>query len=540
MSLSFGLGVGLNQSQKLTPQMQQAIRLLALSHLELEQEIQTKLENNPLLERIDDDFERESFEHAEHLSLDDWTKDGWNDNNWQKNSDVSDDGFEGDFEGDSYDKLTNSGLDNEAMDSDWDNVYTPDFECDGDFRVAGQYDDEHEYQGETHTTIQEHVRFQMGFVSLNDKEALVLDYLLDAMDDIGYIRLSVDELYHNLSVLASFYQWEDTITPPQILTVLQHIQSCSPTGVGARNLSECLRLQLDELLKNNPDLPFADEAYMVLGSTGYLETNNIKALIQATGLSPDEIKGAMAIIRTLNPEPASEFYQNDNRPSDSIDIPDVLVIALEHSHNKYTKKSLANTENTDAWRVVLNQDIIPNLQINQEYASLIKKGDDSDDNIYLKDKLNDARLFIRSIDERNQNLLKVASCIVRRQQAFLERGVEAMTPLTLKNVADEVGLHESTVSRLTTNKTMLTPQGLYPLKYFFSSSVGSDDGEVSSTAICAQIQNMIQAENPKKPLSDAHITSILESQGINISRRTVTKYREAMGILSSTLRKQKI
>lgn len=284
----------------------------------------------------------------------------------------------------------------------------------------------------------------------------------------------------------------------------------------------------------------ADEAYMVLGATTHLETNNIKALMQDTDLSSAEIKGAMAIIRSLNPEPASEFYKNESSIDQSIDIPDILVIALEETKGRYAKKSLVNVADTDAWRVVLNQDIIPNLQINQEYASLIKKGDDGDDNVYLKDKLNDARLFIRSIDERNQNLLKVASCIVRRQQGFLERGVEAMIPLTLKNVADEIGLHESTVSRLTTNKTMFTPQGLYPLKYFFSSSVDSEDGEMSSIAISAQIQSMIQNEDPKKPLSDAYITGVLEGQGVSISRRTVTKYREAMGILPSTLRKQKI
>lgn len=537
MSLSFGLGVGVNQSQKLTPQMQQAIRLLALSHLELEQEVQMKLDNNPLLERVDEGFDGESMD--EQFSLDDWT-----DNNWQKKTDSSSsDGFDEGFDDDSYDKLTSSGLDDEAIDSDWENIYAPDVEYDGEFSVSGRHDDnEQDFFGATHTSISEHVRFQMNFNPLNDKETLILDYLLDAMDEMGYIRLSVEELYQNLTTLASFYQWEETITPPQILSVLGQIQSCSPTGVGARNLPECLRLQLDELVSSHPDLPFADEAYMVLGATNYLESNNIKALMSATDLNADEIKGAMEIIRTLNPEPASEFYKNEGGIESNIDIPDVLVIALERTQgkHKYAKKSLVSTEDTDAWRVMLNPDVIPNLQINQEYASLIKKGEDSHDNLYLKDKLNDARLFIRSIDERNQNLLKVASCIVRRQQAFLERGVEAMTPLTLKNVADEIGLHESTVSRLTTNKTMLTPQGLYPLKYFFSSSVSSDDGEVSSTAISAQIQSMIQNEDPKKPLSDSYITAVLESQGINISRRTVTKYREAMGILSSTLRKQKI
>lgn len=533
MSLSFGLGVGLNQSQKLTPQMQQAIRLLALSHLELEQEVQMKLENNPLLERVNERVQME-FD-GDELTLDDWT-----DNGWQKNDQSNTDNFDEPFDGDSYDKLTESGFDDGAMDTAWDNVYAFDVEYHGDFGVAGRHNDEYEFWGATHTSIQEHVRFQMNFSPMNAKETLILDYLLDAMDEMGYVRLGVDELYQNLATLASFYQWEQTISPPEIVSVLQRIQACSPTGVGARNLPECLRLQLDELIKDNPDLPFADEAYMVLGATTHLQTNNIKALMQDTDLSAAEIKGAMAIIRGLNPEPASKFYKNEGNISQNIDIPDILVIALEKTKDKYAKKSLVNVANTDAWRVLLNQEVIPNLKINQEYASLIKKGDDGDDNVYLKNKLSDARLFIRSIDERNQNLLKVASCIVRRQQGFMEQGVEAMIPLTLKNVADEVGLHESTVSRLTTNKTMLTPQGLYSLKYFFSSGVDSEDGEISSTAICAQIQSMIQDEDPKKPLSDAYITGVLEEQGVSISRRTVTKYREAMGILPSTLRKQKI
>lgn len=539
MSVSFGLGLNLNVSQKLTPQMQQAIRLLALSHLELEQEIQLKLDSNPMLERegeYDDGFETES----DDLSFDDWT-----DNNWQtKTATTSDDGFgdETDYN-DSFDKLSQGEMDSDATDSDWENVYTPDLDYDGDFSVRGHADDDNgaDFLGATEATIQDHVRWQMNFKPLTPLDKLIADYLIDAMDEMGYIRLDIEELHHNLELMASFYQWEEqVITPAHILSVLRSIQECSPTGVGARNLAECLRLQLNELIQENPHLPYTDEAYMVLSATSYLENNNIKALMQATELNVEEIKGAMALIRQLDPEPASTFYRTHNDQSEVVETPDVLVIALDQKNGTYTKKSLIDTTNTSAWRVVLNPDVLPNLKINQEYASLIKKGDESPDNVYLKEHLTDARLFIRSIEERNQNLLKVATSIVRRQQAFFEEGAQAMVPMTLKDVANEVGLHESTVSRLTTNKTMLTPKGLYSLKYFFSSSVGSDEGDVSSTAISAKIREMIQAENPKKPMSDATITKQLEEQGINISRRTVTKYREMMGILSSTLRKQKI
>lgn len=539
MSVSFGLGVNLSTSQKLTPQMQQAIRLLALSNLELEQEVQLKLDSNPLLERVD--LETDDYDAPESLSLDDWTQ-----NNWQtKSTTTSEDGFgdETDY-GDSFEKLSQSEIDSDATDHDWDNVYAPDVDYDGDFSVHTKSDDDgsQDFLGATESTVQDHVRWQMNFKNLSQSDRLIADYLIDAMDDMGYIRLDIEELYRNLALMASFYQWQEQqeISHAHIMTVLQSIQECSPTGVGARNLSECLRLQLNELIKENPELPYADEAYMVLSATSYLENNNIKALMQATELNVEEIKGAMAVIRQLDPEPASTFYRDNNDHNEVVDVPDVLVIALDQKGDRYTKKSLSDTTNTSAWRVVLNPDVLPNLKINQEYASLIKKGDESADNVYLKEHLTDARLFIRSIEERNQNLLKVATSIVRRQQAFFEEGEQAMAPMTLKDVATEVGLHESTVSRLTTNKTMLTPKGLFSLKYFFSSSVGSDDGDISSTAISAKIREMIANENPKKPLSDATITKNLEDEGITISRRTVTKYREMMGILSSTLRKQKL
>lgn len=530
MSMSFGLGVGINQSQKLTPQMQQAIRLLAMSQLELEQEIQLKLDSNPLLERVDEDVGQEL---KDELSLDDWAEHTWDKNNANHDGDEFED-FGQDELSDSFDKLSQASLDDTATDSDWAEVYISD-PSDLDFGQSST-DGEHEYLGETQNTIQDHVRWQMNFKKLSERESLIAGYLIDAMDDRGYIRLNLDELYQNLALEASFYQWQEEISPAHITAVLHSIQACSPTGVGARNLAECLRLQLDELTAES-ELPFADEAYMVLSAIHHLESNNIKGLMQETDLDMYEIKGAIALIKTLNPEPAIEFYREYHDVERSVDVPDVLVLALDL---KNSKKKTNNTNEASAWQVMLNPDVLPNLQINKEYVSLIKKGEDSPDNTYLKEQLADARLFIRSIDERNQNLLKVATCIIHRQQAFCESGVHALLPLTLKDIATEVGLHESTVSRLTTNKSILTPQGLYPLKYFFSSGIESSEGDVSSTAVCAKIREIVSSENPKKPHSDAYITTLLESQGMSISRRTVTKYRESMGILSSTLRRQKV
>lgn len=302
-------------------------------------------------------------------------------------------------------------------------------------------------------------------------------------------------------------------------------------GVGARDLTECLLIQLSHLPE---DTEYLTEARLVLNSAQYLLSNDIKMLLFETGLSTDEIKSAIGLIRTLDPNPAHSFMTTQSN-QDKAEIPDILVFAKNTQNQKTT-----HIAHIDRWQVMLNPETLPRLGINQEYASLIKRGDESTDNLYLKNNLQDAKLFLRSIDERNQNLLKVGACIVQKQQAFLTEGVLAMQPLTLKEVADSIGLHESTVSRLTTNKTMLTPQGTFDLKYFFSSYVLGVEGEVSSTAICAMIAEMIEQENPKKPLSDSALTKNLEAKGIMIARRTVAKYRESMNILPSVERKQKL
>ncbi len=522
MSVSFGLGVNLSTSQKLTPQMQQAIKLLQMSSLELEQEVQMKLDSNPLLERADggDEFE------TQPSSLDEWNANQWE----SKSASNSDDGFGDEGESDSYDKLKSAGMDGDATDSDWADVYSDVGEVGG----ASASDDEFEYLGSTTLCIQDHVRWQMNFKHLSDVEMVIAEHLIDAMDELGFIRLGVDELVHNFATVMSFYQIEGNIGVSQVQAVLRSIQECSPTGVGARNLPECLLLQLEQM----PDeTDFLTEARMVLRCADHLQNNNLKALIAETGLDAQEIKGAMNLIRTLDPSPATSFVnlQNATLEKQERDIPDVLVFAKDSA--RHTTK---DSKEVASWRVVLNPETLPQLKINQEYASLIKRGDDSADNQYLKNNLSDAKLFIRSIEERNQNLLKVASAIVQKQQGFLLSGAMAMQPLTLKDIAQAVDLHESTVSRLTSNKSMLTPQGLFPLKYFFSSHVLSSEGEMSSTAISAMIGEMIAGEDPAKPLSDSELTRRLEEKGVEIARRTVAKYREAMNIASSAQRKRRL
>lgn len=521
MSVSFGLGVGLSQSQKLTPQMQQAIKLLQLSSLELEQEVQAKLDSNPMLERVDD----EPTELLGESSLEYWSAD-----TWKKTGEISQDGFDEYDDEDSLDKIAGSSLDDDAMDVAWQEVYQDDVGDYGTGDYGGEIDGE--TQIATQSSIQDHVRWQMNFKRLSLLDKLIAEQLIDAMDEQGFIRIDLTDIAKSFATLLSFYEIDEEVGIEEVRVVLKMIQSCSPVGVGAQDLVECLMLQLNKLLD---DCEYLSEARLVLGSAEHLKNNNIKELVNETGLNISEIKQAIALIRTLDANPAQSFAISYQQSNQEHDIPDILVFAKDAS-----RKPTVHSSEVAQWHVLLNPETLPKLAINQEYASLIKRGDDSPDNQYLKSNLVDAKLFIRSIEERNQNLLRVATWIMHKQQAFLCQGAVAMQPLTLREVADALGLHESTISRLTTNKTILTPQGVYSLKYFFSSYVTGDDGDVSSTAISAMIKQMIDEENPQKPLSDNELTRRLEQKGMTIARRTVAKYREAMGIGSSTERRQKI
>ena len=568
MSMSFGLATTLNTSQKLTPQMQQAIKLLQLSSLELAQEVQAKLDSNPLLERVEedeDDYDNfDSYdshkgeplnEFGEPLTLDSWNRNASVDS-FAKSTHSLDDGFDySDNSSDSLDKLQQASFDDEAIDNH--TVEGDDYSGfdSGNYASAaigsgslsahsanGNNEDFNSYQGSTSATIQDHVRWQLNFKRLSETDTLIAEYLMDSMDEMGFIRLDIDELLQSFDTIASFYQWDERVEYDEVMAVLRMIQSCDPLGVGARNLNECLALQLSKLDTNTK---YLKEAQALLSASEHLVSNNIKALTELTGLAPEQITPALNLLRTLNPSPGLLFQSGQPdymQPSESYDIPDVLVTPIRRHNSNHTtdnKNGNDTTAQIDGWQVRLNPDTLPKLRVNQEYANLVKRGDDSPDNQYLRENLTDARLFIRSIEERNQNLLKVATSIVRYQQEFLQHGATAMQPLILKAIAEEVDLHESTVSRLTTSKTILTPQGLFSLKHFFSSHVSSSDGDISSTAISAMIKQLIAEEDPKKPLSDSRIKDFLFAEGIDIARRTVAKYREAMNIGSSTQRKRK-
>ena len=549
MSMSFGLATTLSISQKLTPQMQQAIKLLQLSSLELAQEVQAKLDSNPLLERIEDDEDEyesigkeASDEFGEPLTLDSWNQNTASD---ASSSNDNEEGFDYDDSisdsliSDSLDKLQQDSFDTDAIDSytleDFDGFNTASTGS-GSTSARPDVDDFDSYQGSTNATIQDHVRWQLNFKHLSETDTLIAEYLMDSMDDMGFVRLDIEELLQSFDTIASFYQWDERVEQDEVMAVLRMIQSCDPLGVGARNLSECLAIQLSKL---DTDTPYLKQAQALLSASEYLVSNNIKALTERTGLAAQEITPALTLLRTLNPSPGLLFQSRQPdyvQSPDSYDIPDVLVTPIRR-HDAHQNTNTSTQE--DGWQVRLNPETLPKLRVNQDYANLVKRGDNSPDNQYLRENLTDARLFIRSIEERNQNLLKVATSIVRYQQAFLQYGATAMQPLILKVIADEVDLHESTVSRLTTSKTILTPQGLFSLKHFFSSHVSSSDGDISSTAISAMIKQLIADEEPKKPLSDSKIKECLLAEGIDIARRTVAKYREAMNIGSSTQRKQK-
>ncbi|QNX87019.1 MULTISPECIES: RNA polymerase factor sigma-54 [Acinetobacter] len=479
MKLSVGLKVA--NSLSLTPQLQQAIRLLQLSSLELEQEIQIQLDSNPLLEKVEDESLAESLSTLENKESNDLTT--------ELNADHLPDDL--------------------PVDTEWDDIYThqstalgtPEFE-------------EREDNRQVQMTLKEHMLEQVNLLHFSKIDQLIAYCIIDALDDKGFLDAELEEIILAVQYLLNDMDIEEEIEEDEVLVVLKHIQRLDPVGIGSRNLAECLKIQLDFLPKGTE---YLKEAKSLLQYYELLIANDLNKLLKQTGLSKDELKLSVDLLKTLKPYPGMDFQKQESE----YQIPDVVV----------AKKDLH-------WQVQLNPDIMPKLRINSFYSSMIRRADQSDDNLYLRNQMLEAKNFIKSIDERHKTLLKVATCIVEHQKAFLEIGAEAMKPLVLRDVAEEVELHESTVSRVTTNKYMLTPRGLFELKYFFSSHVGTTTGgEASSTAIRAMIKKLVSNENPRKPLSDNTIAALLKDEGIEVARRTVAKYRESLHIPSSSERK---
>lgn len=479
MKLSVGLKVA--NSLSLTPQLQQAIRLLQLSSLELEQEIQIQLDSNPLLEKIEEESLTESLAALENKESDDLTT--------ELNADHLPDDL--------------------PVDTEWDDVYTHQSTA-----LATPEFEEREDNRQVQLSLKEHILEQVNLLHFSKIDQLIAYCIVDALDDKGFLDAEIEEIILAAQQLLNEMDIEEEIEEDEVLVVLKLIQRLDPLGIGSRNLAECLKIQLEFLPK---DVEYLNEAKNLLQYYELLIANDLNKLLKQTGLTKDQLKFAINLLKTLKPYPGMDF---DKQESD-YQIPDVVV----------SKKDLH-------WQVQLNPDVLPKLRINSFYSSMIRRADQSEDNLYLRNQMLEAKNFIKSIDERHKTLLKVASCIVEHQKAFLEIGPEAMKPLVLRDVAEEVELHESTVSRVTTNKYMLTPRGLFELKYFFSSHVGTTaGGEASSTAIRAMIKKLVANENPRKPLSDNVIATLLKDEGIEVARRTVAKYRESLHIPSSSERK---
>ncbi|APU47893.1 RNA polymerase factor sigma-54 [Acinetobacter junii] len=479
MKLSVGLKVANNLS--LTPQLQQAIRLLQLSSLELEQEIQIQLDSNPLLEKIEDNNSIESLNSVEA----------------NENKDLTS-------------ELNADHLPNDLpVDTEWDDIYTHQSTA-----LATPEYEEREDNRQIHLSLKEHILEQVNLLHFSRVDKLIAYCIVDSLDDKGFLDADLTDILIAVNQLLREVDNDEDVEEDEVIVVLKHIQRLEPIGVGSRSLAECLQIQLETIKDKTP---FLAEAKQLLNYYELLISNDLNKLLKQTGLSKEQLTNAIELLKTLKPYPGLEFDQQESE----YQVPDV-VVAKKDQH----------------WNVQLNPDVMPKLRINSFYSNMIRRADQSDDNVYLRNQMLEAKNFIKSIDERHKTLLKVATCIVEHQRAFLEQGAEAMKPLVLRNVAEEVELHESTVSRVTTNKYMLTPRGLFELKYFFSSHVGTTSGgEASSTAIRAMIKKLVSNENPRKPLSDNAIAEMLKKEGIEVARRTVAKYRESLHIPSSSERK---
>jgi RNA polymerase sigma-54 factor len=463
----------------MTPALQQAIRMLQLSTLDLHTEIQQALESNLMLEV--EDGETPAPEQQQDSA----------DDKRGRDEDIPE---------------------NLPVDADWDDIYQsapPKGE-----RSSADEDALHDYrQANMHEApdLREHLSWQAGLQPFSPDQARAAAYIVDAIDEHGYLR-EWDELAQRLLE-------ETALDRDGLEDVLACIQEFDPPGVAARDLRECLTLQLGQLDDDTPGLDDA-ERLVAEDQLALLANGDRAALLRWLGSDDGERLDAMiAAIQQLQPHPGESFSDHESQYV----VPEVFVARQQ-----------------GRWTVSLNPDIAPRIRINPEYLALVKRADRSEDQSTLREHLQEARFFLNSLKSRNETLLQVAQCIVEEQRAFLEYGEEAMKPLVLRDISDQLGVHESTVSRATANKFMQTPRGLFELKYFFSSRVSTTDGGTcSATAIQAMIKRMVAAEPPAKPLSDSKLASMLLDEGIKVARRTIAKYREGLGIAPSHERRER-
>jgi RNA polymerase sigma-54 factor len=484
-----------SQHLALTPQLQQSIRLLQLSTLELHQEIEQALGENPLLERLDDPLDR-----SVRLLADGAINSAAGTPSGEAAAPA---------EGASGGEGAGSEARAEGYEGGDD---APAGEADGDWGEGGRgsgggEDDDGRPQLEASpVTLREHLMEQVRLTSVAARDRALVELVVDALDDNGYLEESLDEIHARLPA-------ELEVEFEEMRTALALVQSLDPAGVGARSAAECLALQIRRL----PGVPFVTRRMALTIVERYLtwfaqrEFNKLK---KALDCDDEDLREAQAVIRRCNPHPGAAFAGD---VSDFV-VPDVIVRRAK-----------------DGWSVMLNPEVMPRLRVNSLYAQALKGGKSD---TQLSAQLQEAKWLIKNMRQRFDTILRVAQAIVDRQRNFFSHGAVAMRPLVLREIADTLGLHESTISRVTTQKYMLTPHGMFELKYFFGSHVATEaGGEASSTAIRALIVQLTGAEDPKNPLSDSKIAEMLGEQGMVIARRTVAKYREALKIPPVSLRK---
>ncbi len=484
MKPSLQLRVG--QSLTMTPQLQQAIKLLQLSSLELQTEVQDALESNMMLELdVEEDID---IGNQNEIGPVDETP-----NNSES---------------------TETNIQNESLnipedlpvDSAWEDIY------DGSMYHVKNYTNTavlYDNQDTNEKTLRDHLLWQLNVIPTTEADKIIAITIIDSLDDDGYLTCKLEDIHESLG-------GDHEVGVDEIEAVLRLIQAMEPAGIASRDLKECLQLQLNQC---NPDTPYLEKAKELVSKyLQLLASRDFNQLTRRLKLKQDDLQKVIALIQSMNPRPGGQ---------------------IQETRTEYIAPDVYVKKNKGAWRVELNTDTIPQLRINTNYANMVQRANNSDENNSLKTHLQEARWFIKSLRSRSETLLRVATAIVERQRAFLEYGEEAMKPLVLHDIADVLDMHESTISRVTTRKYMHTPRGIFELKYFFSSHLTTENGGAcSSTAIRALIKKLVAAEAPQKPLSDNKISALLSEQGIKVARRTIAKYREGMAIPPSNERKR--
>ena len=465
------LQLKLGQQLVLTPQLQQAIKLLQMSTIDLQQTIDETLESNALLEHDTDDSTEDSTE----------------------SQDV-------DF---SASTSADEATQELAVDTTWEDILPSAAPPPSNYQTDAQFAE----QDSEERSLQDHLLWQLNLTRFSDIDRVIALALIDAIDTDGRLTQTPEGIQSDLAI--------DGVDLEEVLAVLHRLQHFEPSGLFAEDLRECLLIQLRQL---PPTTPFRDVAgALVSRHLSQLPSTPLRQLAKKLRAEESELEGAMQLIRSLDPTPGASIGDEQT----GYVTPDIFV----RQHN-------------DRWLVELNPDISPKLRVNEHYVAILSEGSASDRG-YAKEHLQEARWFMKSLQSRNETLLKVASKIVEHQRSFLEQGEIGMKPLVLADIASEVELHESTVSRATTQKYMHTPRGTFELKYFFSSRLTGDDGEdASSTAIKATIRQLVTDEDIRKPLSDAKLCILLKDQGMTVARRTIAKYREQLNIPPSNERKR--